>query len=208
VRLHQAAEPSRIRQQRRLLLAADDRDRNDRRARGHRHAHEAFAQRREAVPLVKAAIVRAGPLRKRQHCRPVAQQRDAGRARAVDRADAPCGASEDRQLHQPMIGHRAHEPRRLGLEQARGQDVRAVEGERVRAVIGGEQHASLGQVLETLGLRAEVVAIEPSDEPVLPPSRSEIEAMPLGRYALEGARALEPLANLVGEPAPCGRSAG
>ena len=60
---------------------------------------------------------------------------------------------------QPVLAHAADDPRRLGLEDHRRPDHRRVDGD-LSGVVRDQQHATLRQPVDAVGLDAEPVAIQ------------------------------------------------
>ena len=193
MRTDEAAEPARVGEERRFLLAPDDGHGDDRRARQQRDAREAVAERRQLVTIAKAALVSARALGEREHRGAGAEKVDAARGPAVDGADALGALPERRQLHQAMVGHRTHDARRLGLEETRSQDARAVERERMRAVVRDQHHAPGRQLLDAVALGAKPPAVEPAGRPVDARGGGDVERERLRRVAFEREGPSDPL---------------
>src|SRR5262249_61659663 len=89
---------------------------------GGRPRREAVSEGREPVAVSEAAVGGSRSLGEGEDGGPRAQQADAGGGGAVDRADPPRTGAEERNPHQPVIGHPVDEPRRIRIEETGGHD--------------------------------------------------------------------------------------
>src|SRR5213080_452274 len=186
-RPHQPRQPGRVGEQRRLLLGPDHRHRYDRGAGPEGDVHEAVSELEQPIALPEGPAERLHALRAGEHGAAGAEQVRARVAASVHGPDAPRGPADDRQLHQAVLGHAVHEPRRVGVEEARGQDHGAVPGERVRAVVGDQHDGTARQGGDPVALDAEVAPVHQAGHQEETGRRLEAKPEALGRRVLEGA---------------------
>ena len=182
-----------------LLLAADHGDRDDRRARLEREAHEPEPEVDELVALVERLRDAARALREDEQ-RLVVLEQALGVLRHADHLpDAREEQRDERQRLRPLLDHRAHEARRLDIHEERRADERGVDRD-LAGVVRDEQDAAGGHVLLAEDLGAEVLPMEERDrgERPLRPLRIETELVHAGRGEVQR-DAREPLVELLAE---------
>ena len=129
---------------RRLVVGADDRDRDDRHAVAQRLLDEAEVERLQHVALGRALLIPAMPSGKTSTSCFARKQLAHVVARADHLADARVEDVHERQRAGPAVDHRAHQARRLRGEDLVADDHRRVEREQPAVVRGQDRPFLLG----------------------------------------------------------------
>ncbi len=123
------ARPSTLATEMYCSSRADDGDRHDGRVGLDGEAHEAEAELGQLVALVERLRDAARPLGEDEQRLALREQPRGVLGHADDLADAREEERHEGQAHGPLLDHRAHDARRLGVHEHGGADERAVDAE-------------------------------------------------------------------------------